>query len=76
MEERILDRRSALQERVNIMKTAGYRGFQLFKSSQKPEYSYEVSASNRKGLVIIAVGDTLDEAYENLIERIDFTLDN
>lgn len=76
MEERILDRRSALQERVNIMKTTGYRGFRLFKSSQKPEYSYEVSASNRNGLVIIAVGDTLDEAYENLIERIDFTLDN
>lgn len=76
MDENILERRSALQERVNILKTGGYRGFRLFKGSQKPEYSFEVSASNSKGLVLIAVGDTLDEAYENLIERIDVTLDS
>lgn len=76
MDENILERRSALQERVNIMKTEGYRGFRLSKGSQKPEYSFEVSASNSKGLRLIAVGDTLDEAYENLIERIDMTLDS
>lgn len=76
MDESILDRRSALQERVNILKTNGYRGFRVSKGSQKPEFSFEVSASNPKGLVLIAVGDTLDEAYENLIERIDMTLDS
>jgi hypothetical protein len=76
MEKSILERRSALQERINILKTKGYRGFRLFKGSQKPEYSFEVSASNSKGQVLIAVGDTLDEAYENLIERIDITLDS
>lgn len=76
MEKSILGRRSALQERINILKTKGYRGFRLSKGSQKPEYSFEVSASNSKDQVLIAVGDTLDEAYENLIERIDITLDS
>lgn len=74
--ENILEQRSVLQERVNMLKTNGYRGFRIMKGSQKPEYSFEVSASNSKGLRLIAVGDTLDEAYENLIERIDFTFDS
>jgi len=76
MKGSVLNRKSALQERVNILKKKGYRGYRLSRSSQKPEYSFEVSASNSYGSVLIAVGDTLDEAYENLIERIDITLDS
>lgn len=76
MSERNMERVSALQERVNILKANGYRGFKLSKGKQKPEYSIEVSAVNKAGLVLIAVGDTLDKAYENLIERIDITLDS
>lgn len=75
MNERTMDRESTLHERVKILKTEGYRGFQIIKGNQNPEYSIEVSASNKKGVLLIAVGDTIDDAYENLIERIDITLD-
>lgn len=75
MNERAMDRESALQERVNILRTKGYRGFEISGSTQKPKHSVEVGASNKAGVELIAVGDTLDEAYENLIERIDITLD-
>lgn len=76
MNERTVEKQSAIQERVNILKNKGYRGFRIMKGSQKPEYSVEVSATNKAGVLLIAIGDTLDEAYENLIERIDITLDN
>lgn len=75
MNERTMDSKSALQERVNILKTREYRGFKLSKERQKPEYSIEVGARNKSGMMLIAIGETLDEAYENLIERIDMTLD-
>lgn len=76
MNERAMEKQSAIQERVNILKTKGYRGFRIARGNQKPEYSIEVCASNKTGIMLIAVGDTIDEAYENLIERIDITLDN
>lgn len=75
MNERTRDRESSIQEWVNILKNKGYRGFQISGGTQKPEYSVEVSASNKAGIQLIAMGDTIDEAYENLIERIDITLD-
>lgn len=75
MNESNVERVSSLHERVNILKTKGYRGFRITKNAKKPEFSIEVCASNKTGMRLIAVGDTLDEAYENLIERIDITLD-
>ena len=75
MNERTIDRKSALQERVNNLRTRGYRGFRISKGKEKPEFSVEVSAINSAGVLLIAIGDTLDDAYENLIERIDITLD-
>lgn len=75
MNESILSPKSALQERVNILKSKGYRGFRIAEGKEKPEYSVEVCATNKTGVLLIAVGNTIDEAYENLIERIDITLD-
>ena len=75
MNESMLDPKSALQERVNILKSSGYRGFKIFQGKEKPEFSVEVCASNETGTLLIAVGNTIDEAYENLVERIDITLD-
>lgn len=75
MNERTMDRKSVVQERVNVLKTKGYRGFRLAKRADKPEYSIEVGATDKTGIMLIAVGENLDEAYENLIERIDITLD-
>lgn len=73
MEE--MERESRLQERVNILKDQGYRGFQIAGGKGKAEGAVNVSAKNSKGITISAVGDTLDEAYANLIDKIDLTLD-
>ena len=69
-------RSSLLQERVNILKDQGYRGFHLTGGRGKLENAIEVKAENKKGISLMAQGDTVDEAYENLIERIDYWLDN
>lgn len=71
-----MNRESVIQERVNLLKDQGYRGFRLSKGHQKAEESFEVAAVNKKGLILTADGDTLDESYENLIEKIDYTLDD
>lgn len=66
---------SALQERVNILKKQGYRGFTVMTSHKKFD-GVEVVASNKKGVELKAEGETLDEAYENIIDLIDMTLDD
>ena len=76
MNDYVMNRESVIQERVNILKDQGYRGFHLEKGHQKAEESYEVEAANAKGVRLTSDGDTLDEAYENMIEKIDYTLDD
>lgn len=76
MDDFTANRESAIQERVNLLKDQGYRGFQLKKGHQKAEEAFEVEATNKKGVRLTSDGDTLDEAYENLIEKIDYTLDD
>ncbi len=71
-----MKRSSVLHERVNILKDQGYRGFHLAGGRGKLENAVEVKAENKKGVSLTAQGDTLDEAYENLIERIDYWLDD
>jgi len=71
-----MDRSSVLQERVNLLKDQGYRGFHLVGGKGKVENAIEVKAENAKGITLSAQGDTLDEAYENLIDRIDIWLDD
>lgn len=67
---------STIRERVTILRDQGYRGFTLFGGSQGLEGSFRVSAKNSKGLMLNADGDSLEEAYENMIEKIDYTLDD
>jgi len=76
MNKRTMDRESIIQEHVNILKTNTYRGFRAKKKYQKSKYSIEVTAFNTNGHRLIGAGNTLDEAYENLIVRIDIMLDN
>lgn len=66
---------STLQERVNVLKDQGYRGFTILSSHRKFD-GVEVVVSNSKGKELKAEGETLDEAYENAVEIIDYTLDN
>lgn len=65
----------ALRKHVNILKAKGYRGFRLIRKELKGEFTIEVGALNNLGDRLIAIGNTLDEAYENLVRRIDQTLD-
>lgn len=76
MDDYVMNRESVIQERVNLLKQMGYRGFHLKESHQKSGEVFEVEASNAKGVRIASDGDTLDEAYENLIDKIDYTLDD
>ncbi|MCC5942264.1 MAG: hypothetical protein JJU37_12050 [Balneolaceae bacterium] len=67
---------SALQERVNTLREQGYRGYRVVSGREKVEGAIQVSASRKEGVTLTASGDTVDEAYENLIEKIDITLDS
>ena len=68
--------RSVLQERVNLLKDQGYRGFKLAGGRPKSSDVVMVTVENGKGVQFTAEGETPDEAYENLIERIDMLLDD
>ncbi len=68
-------RESSLQERVNLLHKQGYRGFSVAESNRKWD-GVRVSVSNKHGKVLVAEGETPDEAYENAIELIDYTLDD
>lgn len=76
MEAEVLNNKTALQQRVNSLKTGGYRGFRVSADEIRDvEFAIEVGARSNTGLMVIANGKTRDEAYEKLIERIDNTLD-
>lgn len=66
---------NVFHERVNKLKDEGYRGFSVAGGKNKAE-GFMVSAKNSKGIELKAEGDTLDEAYANLIEHIDYALDD
>lgn len=75
MEQFDSTRESNLQERVNMLHKQGYRGFSVSGSNRKWD-GVKVAVSNKEGKVLIAEGETPDEAYENAIELIDYTLDD
>lgn len=52
-----------------------YRGFRIKKECLDTKYSKEVTGYNVNGHRLIGAGDTVDEAFDNLIARIDKTLD-
>lgn len=67
--------RSALQERVNLFREEGYRGFNPVSGKPRSDFAIRVTAENNNGHQLTAEGETLDEAYENLIEKIDAMMD-
>jgi hypothetical protein len=69
------NREANLQERVNLLKNIGYCGFKI-KGSQSKFDGVEVSVENSKGKTLTAEGETIDEAYENAVEAIDYYVDN
>lgn len=68
-------RNPAIQKRINILKARGYRGFRITGKEVKTGFSIEVGAYNKMNDRVIASGRSTAEAYENLIRRIDETLD-
>jgi len=66
---------SNLHERVNKLKDEGYRGFNV-KAGKEKAFGIEVTVVDKNGKQLTAEGETHDEAYENVIERIDYLLDD
>lgn len=69
------ERTSSLQERVNLLNRMGYRGFTV-KSCNRKWDGVEVKVVNSSGNVFSSEGESLDEAYENIIDQIDHFLDS
>ena len=64
------DLKSALRERIEILKKTGYLGYKIVKTNRKWD-GCEVMARNSKGKVLTAEGESIEEAYGTLINRID-----
>lgn len=60
-------------ERVAILREEGYRGFGI-KETQRKWGGIRVIANNNKGMVLSASGETGEEAYAKLIDKIDWML--
>lgn len=69
-----VQRTSSLQERINLLNKEGYRGFNVIGRRMNWE-NVLVKAEDKRGRILRAEGDTVDEAYENLIEMIDYSMD-
>jgi len=66
---------SVFHERINMLKDQGYRGFEVSGGHQRAG-GVEVTAKNQSGRTLSAQGESMDEAYENMIELIDQVLDD
>ena len=75
MKEKTKKPKAVVQEHVTILKTKGYRGFRISNEKEIIENAIEVGAKSKNDIMFIGTGSSLEEAYENLIERIDITLD-
>ncbi len=68
---------SVLQERVNRLKDEGYRGFTVTAAKKSDKWEgVKVTVKNSEGKELKAEGETVDEAYENIIELIDIAIDD
>lgn len=70
-----MDEKSALHERVNLLKNEGYRGFSVMKDVAKWNRR-EVTVKNSSGTQLKATGDTREEAYKKAVDMIDYNLDD
>lgn len=65
-----MNRDPVFHERINILKNEAYRGFTIVSEKSKgPEI--EVTATNLKGRILSAVGETKEEAFKKLVDLID-----
>lgn len=68
------ERDNVFHERVSILRDQGYRGFTVNKV-QKEWDGVQVTAKNHKGRTVTGSGETNEEAYAKLIEKIDLALE-
>jgi len=68
------DRENVFHERTNILKEQGYRGFSVTSVAQEWE-SMRVTVKNKSGKTIKASGETKEEAFQNVIKKIDLLMD-
>jgi hypothetical protein len=61
---------SRIQERINILKDRGYLGFLVVNTKRKWD-GCEVTARDKTGKVVTSEGESIDEAYKAMIDRID-----
>lgn len=65
---------NVLHERTRILNDRGYRGFSVISINQEWQDT-RVTVKNSSGKTISASGETKEEAYQNIIEKIDLFLD-
>lgn len=65
---------NVLHERSRILNDQGYRGFTVKRISQEWRNT-QVTVTDGNGKTITASGETKEEAYQNIIEKIDLFLD-
>lgn len=68
------NRENLIHERSKILNEQGYRGFSVQGLSQHWQHT-RVTVKNKHGKTIEASGETKEEAYQNVIEKIDLLLD-
>jgi hypothetical protein len=69
------ERNSILQERINLLKKQGYRGYTISRTEQAWD-GVKVTVEKPGGKKLSGEGETPDEAFENVIDVIDYTLDD
>lgn len=68
------DRENVFHERISILKDQGYRGFKINKVEKEWD-GVQVTAKNHNGRTVSGSGETNQEAYIKLIEKIDEALE-
>lgn len=68
------NRENVFHERTTILKDQGYRGFFVTGVVEEWE-NMRVTVKNKSGKTIEASGETKEEAFQNVIEKIDILID-
>ncbi len=68
------DHENVFHERISILKDQGYRGFTINKVQGEWD-GVQVTATNGRGRSLTGSGETKEEAYKKLIEKIDQALE-
>lgn len=68
------NRDNVFHERTSVLQEQGYRGFMVSGITQKWDNTL-VRVKNKSGKTIEASGETKEEAYQNVIKKIDLLMD-